>query len=63
MGVMAEIVDILEKEKTETERATPEMVLALAVRRGEEKERGAGGKNEGKPKEGRRSENGRNEQR
>lgn len=42
---MAEIVEILEKEKMDEERATPETVLALAVRRGKEKE-GQGVKNE-----------------
>ncbi len=45
MGVMAEIIEILEKEKMDTERATPETVLALAVRNGKEKE-GQGVKNE-----------------
>ena len=47
MGVMAEIVEILEKQKMETGRATPETVIALAVRKGKEKE-GQGVKNEQK---------------
>lgn len=47
VGVMAEIVEILEKQKMETGRATPETVIALAVRKGKEKE-GQGVKNEQK---------------
>lgn len=50
MGIIAEIVDLLSNPNRETERATPEKVIALAVRNEERQQREAGGRKDGEEK-------------
>lgn len=48
MGIIAEIVELTRKPNTGPERATPEKVLALAVRNGERRKQAADSRKDGK---------------
>lgn len=48
MGIMAEIMEILSNPNREAERATPEMVIALAVHKEERRRQQTAGKTEKK---------------
>ncbi len=50
MGIIAEIVDILNNPNRGAERATPETVIALAVRKEERKKTAADSRKDGKEK-------------
>lgn len=50
MGIIAEIVNLLSNPNREAERATPEKVLALAVRNEERRQKAAGSRKDGKEK-------------
>lgn len=47
MGIMAEIMEILSNPNREAERATPEMVIALAVHKEERKKTAADSRKDG----------------
>ena len=50
MGIIAEIVEILSNPNREAERATPETVIALAVRKEEKRQTAADSRKDGEEK-------------
>lgn len=47
MGIIADIVEVLEKQKKDENGATPETVIALAVRKGIQAQQGENSRKDG----------------